>query len=210
MSRSDDGAEPARDRPDRAVDDEPRHDRAELLADLRRVDGLTSGALSEREYAAHGEFGVTTFRRRFGSWNAAKREAGLRTREAGRIDEERLLADLRRVARSVEGTVTKRAYDDRGEFGVTTFHRRFGSWNAAKREAGLETERGERTTAAMADDVARVADEVDGPYVTPESYAERGEYPVAALPAEESFWADLRDRVGLAVTPLRHKVAGPE
>lgn len=180
---------------------------ADLLADLKRVARQTTGSVSEEEYTARGAYGVTTFRRRFGSWNAAKEQAGLETRHRERISEDRLLADLRRVAETTEGPVSERTYSDVGEFGVTTFRRRFGSWSAAKRCAGLETERDESTIDDMADDVARVAADLDAGYVTPERYAEQGTYPLAALPTDEAFWDDLRDRVGLSITPLYHKVA---
>ncbi|MFB6304628.1 MAG: homing endonuclease associated repeat-containing protein [Haloferacaceae archaeon] len=202
MSKSDDGGEQA----EQSSAAGRRHSEEELLADLRRVAREGTGTVSERQYADAGEYGVTTFRRRFGSWNAAKRQAGLRTRDPERIDDEELLADLRRVAESAQGAVTEREYADRGRFGVTTFRRRFGSWNAAKRQAGLETERRERTTASMADDVARVAADADAEYVTPDLYAERGDYPLSVLPTDDAFWNELRDRIGLAVLPLQRKV----
>jgi hypothetical protein len=197
-----------RDRPNGSSASDPEIGDSELLADLRRVGRETTTPLSEREYADRGRFGVSTFRRRFGSWNDAKERAGLQTRRPERIDESDLLADLRRVAAAVEGSLTERVYADRGQFGVTTFRRRFGSWNAAKRAAELTTEQPVSSTVAIGDDVARVAAEIDATYVTPEAYAERGNYPLSVLPREEPFWADLRERVGLAITPLYHKVAG--
>jgi hypothetical protein len=178
-----------------------------ILADLTRIARETADCLSEREYAARGEYGVTTVRRRFGSWNAAKRRAGLPTRQPERIDDADLLDDVRRVAREVEGSLAERDYADRGAYGVTTLRRRFGSWNAAKRQAGVETAGTERSTEAIADDVARVAADLDGTYVTPDAYAEYGRYPLSSLPTDAAFWDDLRSRVGLAITPLYHKVA---
>lgn len=206
MANRNNAVEAVREQPLQSSVDERKISERELLADLRRVARETTAPLSEREYSSRGEFGVTTFRRRFGSWNAAKRRAGLQTRDPERIDDALLLDDLRRVARAVDGSVTERAYADRGEFGVTTLRRRFGSWNAAKHQAGLETERWETTTEAVGDDIARVAAELDDGYVTPDIYADRGAYPLAFLPTDEAFWDDLRKRVGLAVTPLYHKV----
>lgn len=206
MANQNNGVEAVRPPVDQSTADDPKHTEQDLLADLRRVAGEADGPLSEREYAARGRFGVTTFRRRFGSWNAAKRRADLRTREPERIDEERLLDDVRRVARSVDGRLSERTYADEGEFGVTTLRRRFGSWNEAKRRAGLATARRESTTEAMADDIARVAGELEAGYVTPAVYAERGRYPLSALPADDAFWNDLRSRIGLSITPLYHKM----
>lgn len=184
----------------------PEIPEAELLSDLKRVARLTAGVLSEREYADRGAYGVTTFRRRFGSWNAAKRRADLRTRDTGRIDDEELAADVRRVADAVDGSLSERTYADRGAYGVTTLRRRFGSWTAAKRRADAEATQAERSPESVADDIARVAGELEDGYVTPERYADRGTYRLSNLPANEPFWDDLRSRVGLAITPLYHKI----
>jgi hypothetical protein len=51
-----------------------------------------------------------------------------------------------------------------------------------------------------------VAGELEDGYVTPERYADRGTYRLSNLPANEPFWDDLRSRVGLAITPLYHKI----
>jgi hypothetical protein len=54
------------------------------------------------------------------------------------IPERELIADLRRVARKCRGrTVTMTSYHEEGAFGPGTLIRRFGSWNAALRTAGL-------------------------------------------------------------------------
>ena len=52
------------------------------------------------------------------------------------ISKQDLLADLKRVAEKLDvATITKETYNQYGNFGVTTFLRRFGSWNKAL-EAG--------------------------------------------------------------------------
>lgn len=136
---------------------------------------------------------------------ATERRSGASAATA-KIPDEAILADLTRIARETADCLSEREYAARGEYGVTTVRRRFGSWNAAKRQAGVETAGTERSTEAIADDVARVAADLDGTYVTPDAYAEYGRYPLSSLPTDAAFWDDLRSRVGLAITPLYHKV----
>ena len=51
----------------------------ELLKDLRRVaELLEQESVSKNEYCTHGNAGVNTFRRRFGSWSLAVAAAGLK------------------------------------------------------------------------------------------------------------------------------------
>lgn len=55
------------------------------------------------------------------------------------IPEERLLADLRRVADQLGKSPTETEYKSRGEYWPATYRNRFGTWNDAKAAAGLET-----------------------------------------------------------------------
>lgn len=54
------------------------------------------------------------------------------------VSDDHLLADLRRVAKSIEApSVSRPQYIKLGEYGATTMHERFGSWNKALVAAGL-------------------------------------------------------------------------
>lgn len=84
---------------------------------------------------------ASTFVFRFGSWNAAVAEAGLRPRNRRRSDEE-LLADLREFAESRgehPSALAVRAREDIDMATPRTYQNRFGSWNGALEAAGLPT-----------------------------------------------------------------------
>lgn len=49
----------------------------ELLDDLRRCEELVEGTMSSADYDKHGNRSRSMIARRFGSWNDAKKEAGL-------------------------------------------------------------------------------------------------------------------------------------
>ena len=55
------------------------------------------------------------------------------------IPKEKLLEDLKRVARSNnQETATAALYSQQGRFGVNTFRRKFGSWNESLEACGLK------------------------------------------------------------------------
>lgn len=65
-----------------------------------------------------------------------KFELNLRERN---IPKEKLLEDLKKIAHSVnQETITTVVYSQKGKFGITTFIRRFGTWNKALEAAGLK------------------------------------------------------------------------
>lgn len=123
---------------------EPYSD-AELLDRLQRLARETDGPVT-KQTVNESEMcpSAITYQRRFGSWNKAKEEAGLETIESGDIPvqytDEELCDLLRTLADKVDGPLTIGDVEEADSYpDHTTFERRFGSWNQAKREAGLET-----------------------------------------------------------------------
>ncbi len=102
----------------------------DLLSDLCRVASEQSEAqVKQRTYKVHGRYGVTTIIRRFGSWNAAVKAAGLETTVERNVPNEKLFSAL------YDLWVTLGRQPSYSEvqrppclFHVTTFERRFGSW----------------------------------------------------------------------------------
>lgn len=130
-----------------AMEETPEKYTDEELCDLLRslaaeVEGpLTIQDVEEADdYPDH-----TTFERRFGSWNAAKEAAGLEPVEKGQgergptYSDDELLQFLRDLASEIDGPLTAAALEDAEEYpSLSTYKRRFGSWTAAKAEAGLD------------------------------------------------------------------------
>lgn len=116
----------------------PTMPEADLLADIARVADDLGKPPSAREYERNGRYSLTVQKKRFGSWNDAKERAGLPVEYEHAIDRGRLLDDLRRVADDLGRSPSMTEYDEHGAFGSRTYQDRFGLWNDAKREAGLE------------------------------------------------------------------------
>ena len=54
------------------------------------------------------------------------------------VEDKELLDDLVRVYKMVHSNLTKKVYNEHGKYYSSTFEKRFGSWNKAKRKAGID------------------------------------------------------------------------
>ena len=127
----------------------PARDRTnkELVQDLRRVDEQTDGRLTFNNYKKAHKNGDTittpeTISNRLGTWNDALDAAGLKTTHRGtKVSRDKILTDLQRVAAKLgKEYVTANEYDEHGEYSDSLVNKRFESWRAANKEAGLKPE----------------------------------------------------------------------
>lgn len=88
---------------------------------------------SDDEFASSG-----AFRKRYGSWSEAKEMAGLGEASRSKYTDEELL-DMLRECKDRHGKCTASALAEDDDFcSPETITRRFGSWNRAKEQAGIE------------------------------------------------------------------------
>ena len=132
----------------------PEYSDTAILDELRRVAAAVGGdTLIISEFAKHSKVGVTTVRRRFGSWPAALEAAGLahlynkpaparKSRTLARsLSDEQLLQEVRRVSQLLgESALTADDLRQHATIGVDALRNRFGTLKAVLRAAGL-TER---------------------------------------------------------------------
>jgi len=123
------GLEPTRER------DVPRED---IIDELKRVTEELGKPPNTEEMKEHGCYGVSTCSNEFGTWNEALKTAGVGTNKEKDIPKSDLLAELHRLNENVEGGLIASHMKRMGEFSVGTYDRKFGSWNDALREAGIE------------------------------------------------------------------------
>lgn len=108
---------------------------------------------------------------------------------SGRIATDELLADLRRVADELGHSPTVGDYRDHGKYSPKSLQKRFGSWNAAKEVAGLDTT---HSTSHISDlellaDLHRVETEL-GHVPSTRDYAQRGEHSYMTLCYRFGSW----------------------
>jgi len=109
-----------------------------LLADIQRLANDSGTPPTLQEYRENGKYGAQTLYDRFGSWNDAVEAAGFNSRDPeSKVPTEALIAEIKRL--SVDGDPPS-ATDMRqnGEYSVSTYRDRFGTWNEALEEAGFD------------------------------------------------------------------------
>ena len=123
------GLEPTRER------DVPRED---IIDELKRVAEELGKPPNTEEMKEHGCYGVNTCSNEFGTWNEALKAAGVGTNKERDVPGSELLAELHRLNENVGGGLITSHMRRMGKFSVGTYTRKFGSWNDALREAGIE------------------------------------------------------------------------
>lgn len=112
---------------------------AELLSELRRVADAHGSPPRFDDMRDHGAHRPRTYVERFGSWHAAIEAAGLEPPEPDRIPTADLVADLHRLREELGEQPTSTDVVADGEYGLATYQRRFGSWQATV-DAVFETD----------------------------------------------------------------------
>ncbi len=112
--------------------------REDIIADLKRLTEKLGKPPNTREMKEHGCYGVSTCSNEFGTWNEALKAAGVGTNEERDIPKSDLLAEIHRLNENVEGGLIASHMRKMGKFSVGTYNRKFGSWNGALQEAGIE------------------------------------------------------------------------
>ena len=106
----------------------------DLLQDVKAVARrLSLLALTVELYNKHGMFDASTIIRRLGSWRSVLVRCGLDVvHNNGGIDDQEALADLKRVAASLNrDRITGAEYDNLGRYSKKKLAKAFGSWNKA-------------------------------------------------------------------------------
>lgn len=123
-----------------------------LLAELRRVAALIdSPYITQNAFNKLSKASASVIRRRFGGWQQALARAGLADRYSGAVvskkmitragqtfSDEELLLELHQVSEKVAGKpITTELFNQHATIHAETVRRRFGSWSAALKKAGL-------------------------------------------------------------------------
>jgi len=113
-------------------------DNEKLLDEIHRLADELGETPRYDDMSSRGRYSSTLYERRFGSWNNALREAELEPRKVFKIDEDKLLPEIKRLKDELGRTPTQFDLEKHGEFGVDPYKRVFGTWNNALSEAGFD------------------------------------------------------------------------
>lgn len=105
----------------------------DMIVDLIKVaEKLAKKTITKIDYDEHGRFGVTTFLRKFGSWNKALITAGLDLNCRINIPNEELFENLANIWLNLgQQPVGNDVAKPISKFSLGTYEKRFRSWNKA-------------------------------------------------------------------------------
>lgn len=175
----------------------------ELIAELRRVADQLDETPSIRAMEIHGVYSPSTYQSRFGTWNNAIVHAGLTPNSADQTEysSAELLSDLQTLANSVRRTPTKADMRERGTHSPSTYLERFGSWEAAVKEAELTPRT--RGVKISEDELLRALSELSeslGRIPTSTEMAERGRFSPSTYRRRFGSWNETVERAELSET----------
>lgn len=116
----------------------------EIIADIQETaKKLGNTYISISTYKTHGKYSQCAIQAHFGTWKNALLLAGLRNErtpsEFKLISDEEYFDDLRRVSQILKkNTVPYDDYKEYGKYAAEHIFKRFGKWNIALKNAGLE------------------------------------------------------------------------
>lgn len=144
----------------------------DLLNELDRLAAETDQSPTVTALREQGKYSLPTYRDRFGSWNDAKKEAGysIVRKYNGDFTREGCIQALCDIASHVNGKLTIEEYQNLRQNGkhpdYSVLYRKFGSWNQAKKQAGIQTIPSggvpDATREECLDAIENVAEQVDG------------------------------------------------
>ena len=143
----------------------PKVSGEELLEDLGELADELGEPPRFKEMVEHGDHRARTYTRRYGSWADALEAAGLDPAErSGRhqqVSDDALLADLHRLYEELGRVPTATDVVEKGNHGIATYQRRFGSWSEALDAAEIEPDDDSPSDDELLADLHRLHDERD-------------------------------------------------
>jgi hypothetical protein len=167
-----------------------------LIAELQRLADQINHPPGLRDMNQHGAHSSKTYQKKFGSWNNALRAAGLEINAETDINKSNLIDELRRLGDELDRTPTSRDMADKGKYGTATYTHKFGSWNDAVQEAGLEIVRQRDVSRAdMISEIQRLADELGKPPAV-HQMRDQGKLGVTTISREFGTWSAALEHAG--------------
>lgn len=170
----------------------------DLIAELHQLAETLGKAPSMRNMEADGAYAPKTYLARFGSWNAALREAGFEPNIRLDIPKEEALKQLRTFADELGRTPTSEDMTRDGPYSRKLYERKFGSWNNALQAAGLPVhDEWHVETAALLSELRRLASHLDRVHRRVDM-VEHGEYSGTVYFDRFGSWRDALKAAGMA------------
>jgi len=175
---------------------------SKLKEELNRLTDELGRTPTQYDMEDQGAYGYDTYRRAFGSWNNALREAGFEANMRRDIPRPDLIDEVERLANELGRTPTEDEMEARGQFASNTYAREFGSWNKTLKEAGLSlNNRSNIPDAELLEELERLADEYDRA-PTKREMERNGAFGISTYATSFGSWSEAVQEVGLDVNAV--------
>ncbi|QLH78274.1 HNH endonuclease [Halosimplex rubrum] len=135
-----------------------------------------------------GPYTSNSYKRAFGTWNRALRQAGLEVHSVWDVSEEDLISELNSLAEELGHVPRKDEMRNQGKWSAAVYQERFGSWNEALRAAGFEpNQRWRIPREELLAELRAVADDLGHPPTTTE-INEHGKFTIDPYQREFGTW----------------------
>ena len=173
-----------------------------LKEELNRLAGELGRTPIQSDMWHEGQYGVSTYRSVFGSWNNALREAGFRPNKRRDIPESQLIEEVERLANELSRTPTENEMETQGRFAPNTYARQFGSWNETLNEVGLSlNNRNNIPDSELLEELERLADEYDRA-PTKREMERDGAFGISTYATSFGSWSEAVREAGLDVNAV--------
>jgi hypothetical protein len=176
---------------------------SELIQQLRWVADQVEGPPTIDDFNELADVSASTIQNRFGSWREGQRTAGVGTyTQLTTYTDDELTQDIRRVANDLSGTPSQSEYNERGKASAQTLSRRFGSYNDAVEQAGLEPNRQWHADDELLQDIQRVA-EIAGEPLSRDEYSKHGVVHATTIEYRFESWVEAVKSAGIEANAAR-------
>ncbi|WP_176696629.1 homing endonuclease associated repeat-containing protein [Haloparvum sedimenti] len=135
-----------------------------------------------------GPYTSDSYKRAFGTWNRALRQAGLEVHSVWNVSEDDLISELNSLAEELGHVPRKDEMRNQGNWSAAVYQEQFGSWNEALRAAGFEpNERWRIPREELLAELRAVANELGHPPTTTEMN-EHGNFTIDPYQREFGTW----------------------
>lgn len=144
----------------------PKTSRTELINELKRLADKFDRTPTFADMTEHGKYSGVLYVNRFDSWNEAVEAAGLTPNDQNqpRYTDDELLTHLQEFATQLDtDSPSSKKMNSDGPHNSKTYKDRFGSWNKALKEAGLEPKeplQTRHTKQDLLDDLVELAQDI--------------------------------------------------
>jgi len=112
--------------------------RDDLINEVKRLSDKLNRTPKQKDMRNKGKWSMNTYRNQFGSWNNALKEAELEINEEYSIPKNQLINHLKKLANELNRTPSLNDMREYGKWSAHPYFNKFGSWNDALEQAGLE------------------------------------------------------------------------